>query len=281
VKKLLVALGLAGSLGLAIALPWAWATTLPITYVGNANYQMLNSDKNIVPNVALTTNRTWTLPYAGGTNITSNIDIIDAQGNIGGANSCIVIAPQSGDTINGSSSSITFCGTYGKFSIFPISGTNWTYSVVAAGQLAGTTTNDNASAGNVGEFITASKNLANARQATTNSSTTITSVALTPGDWDCTGIMSQSISSTTTVQALSASLGGTDGVIGTQGTDGVTTEQSTEVSAILYGANGRDLRVGPVRESLSGNTTIYLVSGASFLTSQLWTYGDIRCRRAR
>jgi len=276
VKKLLVALGLAGSLSLAVALPWAWATVQPITYVGNANYQMLNSDKNIVPNVALTTNRTWTLPYAGGTNITTNIDIIDAQGNVGGANSCLIIAPQSGDTINGSSNSVTFCGTYGKFSIFPVSGTNWVYSVVAAGQFAGTTTNDNAAAGNVGEFITASKNLANARQATTNSSTTIASVALTPGDWDCRGIIAFPMSNTTTATALSASLSTSDGVIGTEGTEG-----TTEVVPVSAGAQGHDLRVGPARQSLSGNTTIYLVSGATFATSTLWTYGTVSCRRAR
>ncbi len=280
-KFLLAALGFLSLTAAAEWLPPAFGAIAPQTFVGNVNYTILNSDVNLIPVAALTTNRTWTLPYAGAYNPNRSLDIIDSSGNIGGANSCIVIAPQSGDTINGSSSSVTFCATYGKISFFPVSGTNWITFAPAVGQYPGTATNDNATAGNIGEIITASKNLAGARQATTNSSTTITSVALTPGDWDCTGIMSQSISSTTTVQALSASLGSTDGVIGTQGTDGVTTEQSTEVSAILYGANGRDLRVGPVRESLAGNTTIYLVSGASFLTSQLWTYGDLRCRRAR
>jgi hypothetical protein len=275
-KRFLLACALAGS-ALAFAVHYAKATVTPITYVGNVAYQMLNSDKTIVPSVALTTNRTWTLPYAGGTNLTGNLDIIDAQGNIGGANSCLVIAPQSGDTINGSSNSITFCGTYGKFSIFPISGTNWTYSVVAAGQNAGTTTNDNASTGNVGEMQTVVVTKTNARQATTNSSTTLGSVSLTAGDWDCNAVMSQALSPTTTATQLSASIVGTDGVLGTQGTDGTT----TIVPASAISVAGDDLRMGQVRESLASTTTIFLVSGATFATSQLWTYGSLRCRRMR
>ena len=275
-RKLLIALGLAGSLASIVALNWAYGAVSPQTLVGNVNYQILNSDKTLIPQVALTTNRTWTLPYAGGYNINGSMDIVDSSGNIGGANSCIIIAPQSGDTINGGSGSITFCATFGKISLFPMSGTNWIAFAPAVGQYPGTTTNDNASAGNIGEFKTAATNLTNARQATTNSSTTITSVALTPGDWDCRGIVSFPMSNTTTATALSASLSTSDGVLGTQGTEG-----TTAIVPVSAGALGHDLRVGAARESLSGNTTIFLVSGATFATSQLWTYGTVSCRRAR
>jgi hypothetical protein len=143
----------------------AWAVD-PATLVGNVNYTVLTTDVRLIPNVALTANRTWTLPAAAATQIgqglgpasgpggANALEVTDAQGNIGGANSCIIIAPASGDTINGSSSSITFCSTYGRMIIQPLTGTNWFLQVLGPGQFAGTTTNDNAQAGFVGEFMT-------------------------------------------------------------------------------------------------------------------------------
>ena len=277
-KKLLLACAAAGSL-LAIAVHWASATVSPITYVGNVAYQILNSDKTIVPNAALTANRTWTLPYAAGTNLTGSLDIIDAQGVIGGSNSCIVIAPQTGDLINGSSASITFCSTYGKISLFPISGTAWSTATngVSPGQNPGTATNDNASAGNVGEVISSITTLGSAVQLTTNSAAQLATVSLTPGDWDCRATMSEAVSAATTVQQVSAGVSQTNSLIGTQGTDGVTlVEPASAIST-----HGNDLKMGPVRESLAGITSIYLVGSGTFSTSQLWAYGSLTCRRAR
>jgi hypothetical protein len=294
VKKLLASLGLAALAASGFVLHLAWAVD-SATYIGNANYSILNTDVRLVPNVALTANRTWTLPYAAGTNIgqgngpasgpggATALDIVDTFGNIGGSNSCIVIAPQSGDLINNSSSSVTFCTTYGVATLRPMSGNNWVLSVppTQAGQTPGTATNDNANAGNVGEFITSNIPIASAVQATTNSSINITSVSLTPGDWDCRATMSESISPTTTVQQLSASIAQTTSVLGTQGTDGTMVFSTKEVSAILLGAQGTDLKMGPARQSLASTTTVYLVEGATFATSQLWVYGSISCRRAR
>ena len=285
-KLLLIALGVVALLtGVWAERSWAADS---YTIVGNANYTMTNTDVRLVPTVALTANRTWTLPFANATCIgqscapgANTLDIIDAQGNVGGANSCIIVAPPSGNTINGASGSVTFCGTYGRIAFWPMSGSNWTYNLVAAGQTPGTTTNDNASTGNVGEFVTVAKTLATAKAATTNSSITLGSVSLTAGDWDCRGIMSEALSATTTATALSASISGTDGVMGTQGTEGTTTFNYAPVSATLYGPNGIDLRVGPVRESLATTTTLYFVTGATFATSGLYTYGTLSCRRVR
>lgn len=127
------------------------------TSVGNVNYSTLNTDTYLIPIVALTANRTWTLPYAAGTCVgqgcAASLQISDPQGNVGGANSCILIAPQSGDTINGSSSSVTFCSTLGRVILVPLSGTNWWLQVQGPGQIKGTATNDNAQAGYVGEVI--------------------------------------------------------------------------------------------------------------------------------
>lgn len=149
-KKLLLAL-------LLFASP-AWAG-ISYTSIGNANYSATSTDVTIVPSVALTATRTLTLPYAGATCVgtapcPNALTILDAQGNIGGANSCLSIAPSSGDTINGSSSAVTFCSTYGRAIMRPVGGTNWQADLYGPGQLQGTATNDNAPAGSVGEFIT-------------------------------------------------------------------------------------------------------------------------------
>lgn len=249
-RKLLLACGLAFALGSAVAL-----AAVPNTPVGNANYQILNTDVRLVPIVALTTNRTWTLPYAG-TMGTNSILVMDAQGNVGGSNSCVVIAPQSGDTINGTSNSITFCSTYGRLTLTPISGSSWI-------------TSDNGS-----QFISATVTLTNAKQITTVSSASLASVSLGPGDWDCRAVMSQQLSPTTTATLLSASIVTTDGVMGTQG----LTNTMVVVPVSAVSRNGNDLKVGPTRFALAGTTTVFLVAGATFATSQLWAYGALECR---
>jgi hypothetical protein len=279
-KKLLFALGLCTALATAwLSLPAE--AVVSSTSVGNVNYTILNTDVRLIPTAALTTNRTWTLPSAGGTAIgqggANSLDIIDAQLNVGGANSCIVIAPASGETINNSSNSVTWCGTGGRVSLIPVTGSNWQMQIVSAGQTLGTTTNDNAGSGYVGEVITTNRTVANAKQITTNSSITLGSVSLTAGDWDCRGTAAHTMSPTTTVTQLSASLVSTDGVLGTQGTDGTT--QVVPASAIS--TTGVDLKLGPARFSIASTTTIFIVDGATFATSQLWAFGSATCRRAR
>ncbi len=253
-RKLLLALGLGLPLGLAIVFNWALAA-VSSTNVGNANYTILATDVRLIPSVALTTNRTWTLPYAGSMG-SNGIIFQDAQGNIGGSNSCIVITPQSGDTINGQSGTYTFCATYGTMVLTPISGTNWVVS------------------GNNSLLVTTNVPLGSAKQITTNSSITLGSVSLPPGDWDCRGTAVNILSATTTATRLSASLVTTDGVLGTQGTDGTT----SVVPASAISTAGVDLKMGPARFSLAATTTVYLVDGATFATSTLYGYGSISCR---
>lgn len=152
IRKLL----LAAALALGFTAPALAVDTS--TSIGNANYTALPTDTTLVPTVALTANRTVTLPFAGATCIgqtcgASAFQIIDSQGNVGGSNSCIIVAPASGDTINNSTNTQTFCSTYGRVILFPLTGTNWKYEVLGPGQVQGTSTNDNAQAGYVGEDI--------------------------------------------------------------------------------------------------------------------------------
>lgn len=156
---------------LATILCLLWATSAwavdPYTGMGNANYSALPTDVRIVINAALTANRTLTLSSAGATCVGQGLNppyspnscgdtfqVIDSQGNVGGANSCVVIAPQSGETINGSTSSITFCSTYGSVRLYPLTGSGWLAVTYGPGQTQGTATNDNAQPGYVGEVQT-------------------------------------------------------------------------------------------------------------------------------
>lgn len=150
-KKLLLALGLLSAFaGPALAVD-SW------TAVGNVAYSILSTDTRVVPTTALSANRTWTLPSAGATCVGQGcgnaLEIDDAFGNIGGANSCIVIAPLSGELLNGSSASQTFCASFGRVILFPMNGSNWLTQILGPGQLPATATNDNAPAGSLGEFI--------------------------------------------------------------------------------------------------------------------------------
>lgn len=124
-KRLLLALALAWGLsapGLAVT---------PATTVGNAAYSILNTDTVINTTTTFTAPRTWTLPYAGGTCIgqscappASTLQIIDVAGAISQLNQ-LIIAPQTGDTINGNAGSLIISGAGARVTLYPTSGTNW------------------------------------------------------------------------------------------------------------------------------------------------------------
>ena len=65
------------------------------------------------------------------------------------------------------------------------------------GQLPGTSTNDNASTGNVGEYQESSIASGSQIQLTTVTAANITNLSLTAGDWDCSGKVNFSGSGTT------------------------------------------------------------------------------------
>jgi hypothetical protein len=279
-RKLLLALALSVSFGgPALAVD---STTL----VGNVAYSMTNTDVRVVPSVALTANRVWTLPYAAGTGIgqTANLGaaliILDPQGNIGGSNSCIVITPQSGDTINNSASAVTFCTTFGRATLFPVTGNNWSLSLelTGPGQSPATRTNDNATAGNVGEVISATVLTGAAVSLTTNTPANITSVSLTAGDWDCRATISRNLGGATSVTTLSGAINATTATIGTQGTDAVT---FLTTAANVMGATGTDTKIGPTRISLAATTSEFLNVNDVFTVSTDAAYGTLTCRRAR
>jgi hypothetical protein len=138
--------------------------------------------------------------------------------------------------------------------------------------IVGTTTNNNANAGSVGELLsntTTGTNLPN------NTSTNATSVSLTAGDWDVSGVIGFNPAGTTVLSNVQVGITTTSATIPT--TLGTRTVEGTPKTA---GASG--VYVSPiVRMSLSATTTVYLVAFAGVATSTATVDGFIRARRVR
>jgi hypothetical protein len=138
--------------------------------------------------------------------------------------------------------------------------------------IVGTTTNNNAQAGSVGEYITATGSAVSLASTTPAN---CTSVSLTAGDWDVFGaIMFNGAASTSTsvyqtgINTTSATLPAApftgEFYIGTSGTN-------TAVS----------VAVPTQRENISATTTVYLVAQATFTVSTETVTCVLQARRRR
>jgi hypothetical protein len=143
--------------------------------------------------------------------------------------------------------------------------------------IQGTTTNDNANAGVVGELISSSVAAAGVT-LTTAVYANITSISLTAGDWDVAGVVGiTSSTGTNTIAYANYGSSTTTGATGTLGQMGSLTTPSTIANTIDF--------VTPIpttRYSLASTTTVYLVTRVSFGgVGTVSGYGVIRARRVR
>jgi hypothetical protein len=141
--------------------------------------------------------------------------------------------------------------------------------------IVGTATNDNAAAGSVGQYASAS---ATAVSLSTGTPANITSVSLTAGDWDVEGTIKYNPAATTTSTIRQAGVTTTSGTLPTSLAD--ATAWQRESGAITTGT-GSVLATGVVRMSLSGTTTVFLVGQATFATSTMTADGILKARRRR
>lgn len=156
---------------------------------------------------------------------------------------------------------------------------NITFSPTTGG-LAGTTTNDNATAGVVGELISSTIASGSAVNVTPSATpVNVTSISLTAGDWDVWGSVLFTPAATTNVTQLTASVSTVSATLNTAG---------DRLGTLNYGASGvvtGGLFTGPTgvktRISLSGTTTVYLVGQASFTVSTIAGWGTLQARRVR
>jgi hypothetical protein len=141
-------------------------------------------------------------------------------------------------------------------------------------QIAGTATNDNAAAGNIGEFISSQVQSGSAVSLTTGTSADVTSISITAGDWDVYGNVRVDTSAVNTmtssicwISTLSASI--PDGFL----TNAVAASAANALNFVGLSAPFR-------RFSVNTTTTLYL-SCRSVFSASAGAYGGIYARRAR
>lgn len=141
--------------------------------------------------------------------------------------------------------------------------------------IPGTRTNDNAAAGNIGEVVTATVAVGSAVVLTTAVVSNVTSISLTAGDWDVTGVVDFNPGATTTTTSLE---GGISIVSATRGAQDTGFANTFAIATTAIDAS----EVCPmVRLSLNATTTVFLVAVAGFAISTLKAYGTIFARRVR
>lgn len=141
--------------------------------------------------------------------------------------------------------------------------------------IVGTTTNNNANAGSVGEFVT---NTTLTTSASSGTPLNATSVSLTAGDWDVTGTV-QTVPAGTTTQ--SAHLVGVSTTSATFSTISGTFLNFNQIVPISAAGTQSNLTAPVTRISIASTTTVFLVTQINFAVSTLTVDGFIRARRVR
>jgi len=144
-------------------------------------------------------------------------------------------------------------------------------TIANSAQITGTATNDNAAAGYIGQYIESI--ITNASATAVSSSgvaQNLTSISLTAGDWDVSGLIggSPSISSTQMIGGIST----------TTGTQPAVELQTFEFYAAAAGRTS--VALPRIRISIAATTTVYAVLTFTF-TGTATMYGFINARRVR
>jgi hypothetical protein len=155
-----------------------------------------------------------------------------------------------------------------------------TWVAALRGQILGTATNDDAAAGDIGEFTSSQVLFASAVALTSTVAANVTSISLTAGDWNVWASARFTGGNTTTVSVLSGSISSTSASQDNTGL-GRVCEVAPAGGTPFNGGIPVIFMVGPTRFSLGSTTTVYLVSLSTFGTSTCSAYGEIMGRRVR
>jgi len=181
-----------------------------------------------------------------------------------------------GVTGNATANEADIQGTTRQVLAVNVAGTGLVFAQPQGDQLLGTITNDSATSGNIGEYISATVNTPGSA-ISTNTPANITSTTIGAGDYDVWGIVYFVPASTTSVTIMQSSISTTSATISQ--TPG-NWQQFCLASAVPVNSP-ISFTVGPIRLSLASTTTIYLVAQAQFATSTMTAYGTLQIRRVR
>jgi hypothetical protein len=148
---------------------------------------------------------------------------------------------------------------------------------IKAWALRGTTTNDSAATGAIGQVIESTVLVGAAVSLSNGASKTVTSISLTAGDWDVWGVVGFSPNGATTVSGIQGAVNTTTDTLPTAPGDGAI----AALFATLTTGFAQYLPVGSRRVSISATTTIYLIANSSFLVNTMAAFGYIGARRRR
>lgn len=161
----------------------------------------------------------------------------------------------------------------------PSSGTLTNATGLPSASIVTTTTNDNAAASKIGEYVESEVLLASAVSLTTITAADVTSISLTAGDWDVWGIVAFDINAATVVNNI-------QGWVHTVSATQPDRPNGGAMFSLLFpstaaGPTVQMMPVGTKRLSLSGTTTVYLTAVSNFTTNTNKAYGLIAARRRR
>jgi hypothetical protein len=152
-------------------------------------------------------------------------------------------------------------------------------SVIAPGAYTGTSTNDSAPTGGIGESITAAILPASPTTLTTATTTNLTSVTLSAGDWDVEAVAGFIPTSTTSITQLLATISNANNTVSID--PGLTGEFHTAANVMGVPTLGITVNTARSRLSISTSTTFFLNVFTAFTVSTLKAFGSIRARRVR
>lgn len=149
---------------------------------------------------------------------------------------------------------------------------------IDGGQLPATANNNNAVNGSVGEYISSNIASGAAIGLTSNVVANITSISLSPGDWDVFTNAYFIGSGTTTISNESVIISSTSASATPIDAMGFSEEFDTTTN---LSTNPITLVAGPSRVSIATTAAYYMNVSAGFSVSTLSAYGMIRARRVR
>ncbi len=235
------------------------------------DYSVINT--SAINTIAITSNGTATNSNINGSTLFSGSA---SAVSIGMGNAIVfadnVVITSNPNTITGAGT-INYSGTNYGTSSFGINTTTVNRGYFDGGQYVGTNTNTTLTAGVIGEQIRSAIAIGSAITLSNTVVANVTSISLTPGIWDVTGIVS--FSGTLTGTAYSMGLGKTSasftGVA--FGDNGTTTPTSSTATS------DNSLTVPVWRLPLSVTTPVYLLALADFTVGTALAYGRISATR--
>lgn len=178
-------------------------------------------------------------------------------------------------TIASYSIAIPNAGTPGVNKILTSDASGYATWQTATSAIQGTTTNDNATAGNLGEYISHTIASDSAVSLSTGTTANVDSITLTAGDWDVR-IMGYFKASGASASDFKLGFSTTSATI--DATAGKFNNNPTVVTGL---SDDLSSAVPDCRVSVASSTKIYFVAQSTFTLGTVKTYGIISARRMR